>query len=818
VWPFGHHQQEESMDMKIKRSHTRKREKRPAASAATQTTPPPITGPRLGSVTRKELRRLLRSVRFFRNTLHRQAESKRISEQAVAAAHAALKAAGQPIDRALLERQLTGLVSASIDDFPPGAAKDEPEFEVPAPGCIAARLLLTQLLDNTPGLADQVSSASPVVALQVRDQGAFSRIIGFWAEVLLPKDYSVIRGMTIVEAGHQDRAVIAFVRDAELKPAQIGATLTQIQIAVQSTMPIIAIAPQIEKYFPAELAEIATHILSLPPLDAQTIAWTIRIVTGQRGRHVLSQDIVARLTFDDLALHIRHDRSAEECVALLIDAAQAREEARKPRELALDELHGLDEAVAWARSTLKDLESFREGRLPWHEVDHGVVLEGPPGTGKTLFAGVFAAEAGLPLLHCTLARWQGTDEGHLGHLLRAMRRDFDHARSIAPCVMFIDEIDAFANRDTVEHKYRDFVVEVVNAFLELLDGIDGREGIIFIGATNSATRCDPAILRAGRFNRIIRIGLPSSVDLQKMFRMRLRGALATEDLADLADLAEGFTGADVERAVKDARRRARQEGRPVSLADLRFAVVGEVNEFSGEIRWRTAVHEAGHAIAMTLLSGPDSVRAVIRQRGTQKGSTLRQADELSDRRDLMRLLVELLAGRAAEEAVFGHPGPGCGGVAGSDLAQATRIASAMIGSLGLGGPHPLVYLGSLDETREILMHPYLRAAVQSDLETTYRMALDMIQRRAPALVAVARELAQNGHIDGMAVADILRASSRADKVAPDETWRDLIVVKPESEMDRIAPVGADDCGCPISPPSPRTRRRAARHRSPRRHN
>ncbi len=759
------------MDMKVKRPRSRPKAKRPAAPTAPQTSEPPAVGPKLGPVTRKELRRVLRSVRFFRDTLRRQAESKRISEQAVAAAHAALKAAGQPIDRALLEKQLGTLVSSSVDNFSPDTEKDQPEFEVPAPGCIATRLLLARLVDDTPGLAEQIASASPIVVLQVRDKGAFSRLLGFWAEVLLPKDFAVIRGMTLAEAGHQDKAAVSFVKDTEPKPAQLSAILTQIQIAVQSSMPIIALAPQIEKSFPVELAEIATHILSLPPLDAQTVAWTIRMVTGQRGRQVLSPDVVARLTFDDLALHIRHDRAAEECIALLIDAAQAREEARKPRELTLAELHGMDEAVAWAQSTLRDIESFREGRLPWHEVDHGIVLEGPPGTGKTLFAGVFAAEADLPLLHCTLARWQGADEGHLGHLIRAMRKDFERARSIAPCVMFIDELDAFANRDEIQHKHKDYVVEVVNSFLEQLDGIAGREGIIFIAASNNLSRCDPAILRAGRLNRVIRIGLPSEDARERMFRVRLRNTLVDKDLSEIARLAEGFSGADVERAVKDAKRSARHAGRAITIEDLRHAVSGPVADVPATTRWHTAVHEAGHAIAMTLLSGPNTVRAFIRRKGLQNGQAGRKLGFIETRSDLERLLIELLAGRAAEEVIIGTPGPGAGGSSDSDLATATRIAAAMIGSLGLGGPHPLVYLTSAEDTQTILAKPDLRAAIQVELEAMYTIALDLLRRRKPAVLAVAHMLDEAGEIDGQAVHGLLRAGGkRFDRPAIGEAW------------------------------------------------
>jgi cell division protease FtsH len=191
------------------------------------------------------------------------------------------------------------------------------------------------------------------------------------------------------------------------------------------------------------------------------------------------------------------------------------------RDISLDELYGMDEAVAWARSTIRDLEAWQRGQIPWSALDPGACLVGPPGTGKTLFAECFSRAAGLPMVACSLAQWQAADEAHLGHLLRAMKRDFDDARAKAPCVVFTDEIDSFADRSKIRHDHVDHVIEVVNGFIAQLDGVAGREGLIFLAASNDLSRCDPAILRSGRLNRIIRVKLPDARDLERVFRVRL---------------------------------------------------------------------------------------------------------------------------------------------------------------------------------------------------------------------------------------------------------------------------------------------------------
>src|ERR1700730_10304072 len=145
-----------------------------------------------------------------------------------------------------------------------------------------------------------------------------------------------------------------------------------------------------------------------------------------------------------------------------------------------------------------------------------------------------------PTHGCLLAR-AVTDGGRSPSRtsVAGQKRDFDAARAKAPCVVFTDEIDSFADRSKIRHAYADYVIEVVNGFIAQLDGAAGREGLIFLAASHDVSRCDSAILRSGRLNRVLRIGLPNAQDLERMFRVRLAGRLAGDDLEEICLLALG---------------------------------------------------------------------------------------------------------------------------------------------------------------------------------------------------------------------------------------------------------------------------------------
>jgi len=531
--------------------------------------------------------------------------------------------------------------------------------------------------------------------------------------------------------------------------------------ALSLALPLIAISPASETHLPAAVLKAAPVRITLPRLDPVTIARAIRIVTGRPCRDFLDEDTAGRIAPVDLIVAIRFDRSPAECLAELRRLAADKAVRKGGRDISLDELHGMSDAVAWARSTIRDLEAWRRGEIPWAALDPGACLVGPPGTGKTLFAECFSRAAKLPMVACSLAQWQGTDEGHLGHLLRAMKRDFDAARAHAPsaCIVFVDEIDSFADRSKLRHAYADYVVEVVNGFIAQLDGVAGREGLIFLAASNDVSRCDPAILRSGRLNRIIKIGLPTANELEHMFRVRLAGRLADEDLEEICLLALGSTGADVERITKDAARFARHENRPLELADLRRVLVDIEDRDSALLR-RAAVHETGHLLMELLLFGGEAdVHATIARSGNAGGATLRTKPPsiAGTYSEYHRRLQVLLAGRTAEEIVTGEASHGAGGRRGSDLQQATALAAAMVASLGLAGPNRLLFLAPPEDTDELLSYADVRATAYAELVKAAEACRSMLISHRAALDEIAATLLRAGRIDGVTAAAIIVA-------------------------------------------------------------
>ena len=160
----------------------------------------------------------------------------------------------------------------------------------------------------------------------------------------------------------------------------------------------------------------------------------------------------------------------------------------------LHELAGYGGARDWGISLAEDLKAWKEGVLSWADVDCGILLSGPPGSGKTSYAAALARTCNVPLILGSAARWQA--RGHLGDMLKAMRRAFTDAEAQSPAILLIDEFDSFANRDDRTGSSDNYHRQVINALLELLDGAHAHEGVVVIGATNYPGIIDPALLRA----------------------------------------------------------------------------------------------------------------------------------------------------------------------------------------------------------------------------------------------------------------------------------------------------------------------------------
>ncbi len=413
---------------------------------------------------------------------------------------------------------------------------------------------------------------------------------------------------------------------------------------------------------------------------------------------------------------------------------------------SLSSLHGLGEARQVAEDLIADIRAAQSGAIPWSAIDRGLLLVGPPGVGKTTLARAIARDCGVRFIVASAANWQAA--GGLDAHLRAMRSDFNEARRYAPSILFIDEIDSVGNRALLTGPNAQYQTEVINAVLEQLHGFHAREPVVVIAATNNVEMVDPALRRAGRLDQTIVIPLPNVASLQRMFADRLAPHRKDGNLADdvrergLAELAFGLTGADVDFFVRGAARRARKRGQPISQEDL-VAEVTRRPRGSPETRRRpleemrrTAVHESGHAVVQLTNRGGDNDVALVTIIPRTDGSlgfvaTIPREGNGLTRRSALERIETALAGRAAEELVYGADdvGLGAGGPStSSDLAVATGIATLLVCQSGLGHDGGLHWTSAptVAQTRQI--DRLLRSAYRSTLARlkTHRSLLDRL--------------------------------------------------------------------------------------------
>ena len=345
--------------------------------------------------------------------------------------------------------------------------------------------------------------------------------------------------------------------------------------------------------------------------------------------------------------------------------------------------------------------------------------------------------------------------------MKSMRATFRQARTSAPSLIFIDEVDSFPKRSTVKHHRAEWDIQVVNALLAGIDGNTGREGVVLLAACNHPDRLDPALTRSGRLDRHIHIGLPDREALCAILAEHLGGELAGADLSGVALAAAGSTGADCERYVRGARRRARNAKRSLIVQDLLEELRGE--DGSDADRRLTAIHEAGHAVAACLLR-PGAITMVSLRGSVEAGGRMgmRSSSEFPVAADITADIAVSMAGRAAEEEVIGAASAGAGGRENSDLALATHLAVISASALGFQPESGLLWRGMPDRHDVgafLAANPQMARQVAGLLDRTYAWVRQIMHEHVLAVGAVALTLLERGVLDGKDVEAIVREHS-----------------------------------------------------------
>ena len=325
------------------------------------------------------------------------------------------------------------------------------------------------------------------------------------------------------------------------------------------------------------------------------------------------------------------------------------------------------------------------------KIPHGILLSGPPGTGKTLLARAVAGEAEVEFLSIS-----GSDfmELYVGVGASRVRDLFDQARKMAPAIIFIDEIDAVGRkRGSGMGGGHDEREQTLNQLLVEMDGFAKTEGVIVLAATNRHDILDPALLRPGRFDRQIYVGVPDSTEREAILKVHAKDKHLddTVDLKTVALATGGFTGADLSNLLNEAAILAAREDRPaLNMDDLNEAMMKVLAgpEKRSRVRLQkdlriTAIHEAGHAVAMYNLPTHDPVHQIsIIPRGRAAGLTWTRPQEESahlTRNEMYEMIVGLLGGRVAEELFLNDISTG----ASNDIDRASKLARDMIGRYGM---------------------------------------------------------------------------------------------------------------------------------------
>jgi cell division protease FtsH len=482
--------------------------------------------------------------------------------------------------------------------------------------------------------------------------------------------------------------------------------------------------------------------------------------------------------------------------------------------VTFEDVAGVDEAKADLEEIvefLRDPQKFQRlgGRIP-----RGVLLVGPPGTGKTLIARAVAGEANVPFFTIS-----GSDfvEMFVGVGASRVRDMFEQAKKNAPCIIFIDEIDAVGrHRGAGLGGGNDEREQTLNQLLVEMDGFEANEGIILIAATNRPDVLDPALLRPGRFDRQVVVPNPDVVGREQILKVHVRKVPIAPDvnLKTVARGTPGFSGADLANLVNEAAlMAARRNKRMVTQHEFEDAkdkvMMGSERRslvMTEEEKLLTAYHEGGHAIVALHVPATDPVhKATIIPRGRALGMVMQlpERDKLSMSYEQMtsRLAI-LMGGRVAEELVFGHDKVTSG--AASDIEQATKLARMMVtrwglsdqlGTVAYGENQEEVFLGYSVSRQQNISEETVKkidAEIKRFVEDGYQMARKIVSERRAELELLAKSLIEYETLTGDEIKDLLLGKKPMRESASEPAPRGSAVPsagkpRPRPEAGDVAP-------------------------------
>src|SRR5665213_2393590 len=464
---------------------------------------------------------------------------------------------------------------------------------------------------------------------------------------------------------------------------------------------------------------------------------------------------------------------------------RARLLSMQQKKITFKDVAGVDEAKEELKEIIEFLREAQKFQRLGGRIPKGVLMVGPPGTGKTLLARAVAGEANVPFFSIS-----GSDvvEMFVGVGASRVRDLFEQGKKNAPCIVFIDEIDAVGRQRGAGlgggHDERE---QTLNQLLVEMDGFESNEGVILVAATNRPDVLDPALLRPGRFDRRVVVARPDIKGREEILRVHTRKVPMSEDV-DLSVIARGtpgFSGADLANLVNEAALwAARQNRKLVMMADFEMSkdkvLMGVERKsmiLSEEEKRNTAYHEAGHALVAAMTPGADPLHKVtIIPRGMALGLTMQLPidDKHTYTKDyLLGTLTVLMGGRSAEEIFLGHITTG----AGNDIERASDIARKMVCDWGMSELGPLAY-GKKEEAiflgREIAQHRdysedtaiHIDGEVRKIVTRAYDTARNILETNRVILERIALALLEREVLDATELKLLMEGKPLPEKVQP----------------------------------------------------